>query len=241
MSATDAEHLLDNPIWHALTTAHAHLAEGDGLARRYPMTVTPLAGMIEQGTAAYASLAAALRGQSHAAVFLDSAPVPPRGWELHRAQLITQMVWRGDGATATEARITVLGSADIQEMTALARLTEPGPFGPRALELGSYVGIRSGEQLVAMAGERLHIAGYTEVSAVCTHPDHRRRGYSQMLVGAVVNNILARGETPILHVKTENRGAIQVYEKAAFRVRRQIHFGMLGPPASDNPRADSEQ
>jgi predicted GNAT family acetyltransferase len=111
-------------------------------------------------------------------------------------------------------------------MLALTKLTQPGPFLPRTIELGSYFGMRESGSLLAMAGERLHLTGFTEVSAVCTHPDFRGRGYSNALMSAVISGIMRRGETPFLHVKTENP-AVHLYQKLGFKVRAQLHLVVI--------------
>ena len=112
-------------------------------------------------------------------------------------------------------------------MLALATLTKPGPFGSRTHELGSYVGIRSQRKLVAMAGERLKVAGYTEVSAVCTHPDHTGKGYARVLMTEIMRRIRERDETPMLHVRADNSRAIELYERLGYRTRKQMHFAVL--------------
>jgi predicted GNAT family acetyltransferase len=112
-------------------------------------------------------------------------------------------------------------------MQELVRLTNPGPFGPRTIELGRFVGIRRDGRLVAMAGERLKPEGHTEITGVCTHPDHRGRGYSQALVADAARHILGRGDTPFLHVYSTNRGAITLYEKLGFRLRRTLRVTVL--------------
>jgi predicted GNAT family acetyltransferase len=115
---------------------------------------------------------------------------------------------------------------DIPEMLALTKLTEPGPFLSRTIELGSYFGIHESGSLVAMAGERLHMTGFTEVSAVCTHPNFRGRGYGNALMSTVITGIMNRGETPFLHVKTDNP-AVDLYKKLGFRVRAQLHLAVI--------------
>jgi predicted GNAT family acetyltransferase len=112
-------------------------------------------------------------------------------------------------------------------MIELTTLTKPGPFGPRTHELGTYLGIRREGKLVAMAGERLKVPGYTEVSAVCTHPEYLGNGYAQALMSAVMRGIRERGETPFLHVRGDNDRAIKVYEKLGFRTRKQGHFAVI--------------
>ena len=120
-----------------------------------------------------------------------------------------------------------LGPQDSAEMLALATLTKPGPFGTRTHELGSYVGIRFQGKLVAMAGERLKVPGYTEVSAVCTHPDHTGKGYARVLMTEIMRRIRERGETPMLHVRADNSRAVQLYERLGFRIRKEMHFAVL--------------
>ncbi|HRE00734.1 MAG TPA: GNAT family N-acetyltransferase, partial [Ilumatobacteraceae bacterium] len=117
-----------------------------------------------------------------------------------------------------------LTAADVTEMLALVQLTEPGPFRSGTIELGDYFGIRHGGRLVAMAGERLQTPDYTEVSAVCTHPDVRGRGYASALTRRVAEGIRARGQTPILHVAEHNLAAKAVYERLGFAVRTELHF-----------------
>src|ERR1700677_3065993 len=120
-----------------------------------------------------------------------------------------------------------LTKADVPEMLALTKLTEPGPFLPRTIELGAYLGVYDAGSLVAMAGERLHLTGFTEISAVCTHPQYRGRGYGIALLSALISRITQRGETPILHVRTENLTAVRLYEKLGFHVRAQLHLAII--------------
>jgi ribosomal protein S18 acetylase RimI-like enzyme len=216
-------HILDNPIWNSLSTLHAHFAEGDELAKRYPPEVTLLAGMGEPSAEAYGSLAKTLQ-RAGAALFLDQPPQIPSGWvTVHSAPLV-QMVCEKPNLAQEGFPAEKLAPADVPEMVALAELTKPGPFGIRTRELGEYLGIRQSKRLVAMAGERLHLPGYTEVSAVCTHPDFQGHGYARELMSILMRNIVRRAETPILHVRQENVSAIHLYEKLGFRTRRLIHF-----------------
>jgi predicted GNAT family acetyltransferase len=109
----------------------------------------------------------------------------------------------------------------------LAELTKPGPFAQRTIVLGSYIGIRSGDQLVAMAGERMRFDGFTEISAVCTHPAHRGRGHAVLLVGTLMRSILARGKTPFLHIFSDNTSAAALYRKLGFTYRRSLTVTVL--------------
>jgi predicted GNAT family acetyltransferase len=131
--------------------------------------------------------------------------------------------------------MTSLGTADIPEMMRLVEVTQPGPFGLRTQELGTYLGIHIGNRLVAMAGERMKIDGYVEISAVCTHPDVRGFGYAAALVAALSRSALERGEIPFLHVFSDNDPAIALYHKVGFRIRRTLHLTVLGSPGHSRP------
>jgi ribosomal protein S18 acetylase RimI-like enzyme len=222
---------LDNPVWHALNSHHARLAIGSGLARKYPPRVTPFAAFAAPSEAAYESLLAVLGDQRRVGILLDEPASPPAGWTVVAAHPITQMIWDGDALpVAANSTITQMTPADVPEMVALAELTKPGPMAERVLELGNYYGVREGSRLAAIAGERLHLTGYTEVSGVCTHPDFRGRGYAGQLVASLVRKITGRGETPFLHLKTDNVAAQRVYESLGFRRRRFINLLVTEPP-----------
>ena len=214
--------MLDNPIWTSLTTAHARFAEGDGLARRYPPEVTPLAGLVEQSPEAYAALAKLVPVGGMAGFFRDVLPDPPAGW----APVSRVQMWQMHCAKPKPVAsfpIELLGPADVPAMIELVQRTEPGPFGQRTVELGTFYGIRDNGRLVAMAGERIHPGRYAEVSAVCTLPEYRGRGYGVALVTAVTQGMIARGDLPMLHVRTDNP-AVRVYEQVGYTTERMLEL-----------------
>jgi len=219
--------VLDNPIWHALSTKHARFAEGGALARRYQPAVTPLAGLGTASPEAYDALAKLLGQNGMVGLFLDAPPELPSGWTLvHHGQL-AQMVHDADAPPEADPGLTRLTDADIPAMADLVRRTEPGPFGARTPELGTYLGIFNGGRLVAMAGERVRFGNYAEVSAVCTDPEFRGRGLACKLVTAIVREMKARDETPVLHVRADNEGAIRLYERLGFRTRRNLFVAVV--------------
>ena len=217
--------LLDNPIWYALLTEQAYLAQGNCLAKRFPRDVAPFAAMQDQSPAEYQSLAELLSGDV-VALFLDAPPVLPAGWSMRVSGEMYQMVFDAPSPAPSNHVFRKLTEADVPEMLALTRLTEPGPFLPHTIELGAYFGIHESGSLVAMAGERLRLTGFTEVSAVCTHPDFRGRGYGNALLSAVISQIMHRGETPFLHVKTDN-AAVRLYQNLGFRIRAPLHLAVI--------------
>jgi predicted GNAT family acetyltransferase len=230
------EVLLDNPIWNSLATRHAHLAIGahigHGLARRYPADIGPLSAVQEPTSAAYADLAAIVPPDDVAVLFLENSPEIPAGWQLLRDGTLVQMVCPTvpDRPSLAEA-ILPMTSADFPEMVTLANLTEPGPFRDHTARLGGFVGIRVNGRLAAMAGQRLAPTGFAEVSAVCTHPDFRGRGYAQALVAAVTRDIHSEGRTPFLTSFEANTGAVRIYQQVGFIHRRTFQLAVLKPPS----------
>jgi predicted GNAT family acetyltransferase len=222
--------VLDNPAWSALSTTQASFAEGDNFAKRYPSDVVPFAALSEQSTASLDSLARLLGPGGVAGVILEALPDGSRGWSVIRTLRCAQMIWP-NGAEASEEssirKIEELGKSHVDEMLALVRLTKPGPFEKRTCELGSYLGIREAGQLVAMAGERFRPLGYTEISAVCTHPEYQGHGYASALISALVSKIIARREIPFLHVIEDNVSAIRLYLKLGFETRRFVNIAVL--------------
>ena len=219
--------VLDNPVWSALSTTHASFAEGDELAKRYPSDVAPFAATGDLSPESYRSLARLLGPGGTAALPLSIMPDVPVGWTLVRRIDSAQMVWNGSVPPPVKHSLEDLDISQVDEMLALVELTKPGPFFRRTPELGSYLGIRESGQLVAMAGERLRPFGHTEISAVCTHPEYRGLGYASSLVSTLIQKVAKRDEIPFLHVRTENTGAIRVYEKLGFKTRRVINIAIV--------------
>jgi GNAT superfamily N-acetyltransferase len=235
---------LDNPVYHSLLTNHARFAQSHGVALRFDPEVAPFAGLPDEAPGTYDELAQMLAPGELTVIALPHEPQLPPGWEVLRRLIGYQMICLrpvlGPGLSPIPSPIPVpadplipLTESDVPEMLELTALTDPGPFRRRTIELGSYLGIRPENdpagRLAAMAGERMALSGHTEVSAVCTHPDFRGRGYAQALIAAVAAGIQARGEIPILHVVSTNP-AIRVYERLGFTIRTTMHFTVVLPP-----------
>jgi ribosomal protein S18 acetylase RimI-like enzyme len=218
--------VLDNPVWAALTGPHAHLAERHGGAVRYPADLSPFHGIA--GPAAWGDLAA-LAGPG-ARVFMSGPYLDvPAGWTPDR--MIPGVQLTGDrvhGEPDPEA--ADLTGADVPEVLDLVARTEPGPFRKRTLEFGRYLGIRRDGMLVAMAGERLRVPGWTEISAVCTDPAHRGQGLAARLIRALTHGIRARGETPFLAAAADNVNAVRLYRTLGFTIRRDVTFAVVHTP-----------
>jgi ribosomal protein S18 acetylase RimI-like enzyme len=222
---------LDNPAYYSLTGPHARVAERFGRAARYLPDVAPFAALPPESDRADWADLAGLVGARGVAVLAATDAEPPRPWEIltriPAVQLVGPLV-----AGEPEPSALRLGPADAPEMLDLVRRTRPGPFGPRTVELGTYLGLRREGALVAMAGERMRPGDWSELSAVCTDPGFRGQGLAASLVRALVAEIRQRGELPFLHVATDNHGAIRLYEALGFRLHRETTFLAIRAPGA---------
>lgn len=219
------ERALDNPYWHALTGPQSAIALGDGKARRYRPRYGPQAALAEPSEQAYADLQRLVPPGEKVAVLWSGPSSPPAGWtRVFELELEQRVCRRAAPAPAIDA--VVLGDADLPEVLALAEAAQPGPVAEGALELGRFVGVRERGRLVAMAGVRAHLHGYREISAVCTVPEWRGRGLAKGLVAHLVRGLLADGEVPFLHVRTDNPPAIRAYERLGFVRRRALRVAV---------------
>jgi ribosomal protein S18 acetylase RimI-like enzyme len=225
---------LDNPALAALLGPQAHLAERCGAVLRYPADVSPFIALPDDPGRGDWNDLAKLVGPGGVAATAGVPAVPPPEWQvlmnLAGVQLTGEQV-TGQLVTGDPAADAVpLGPDDVPEMLDLAAKTRPGPFLPRTVELGRYLGIRRDGALVAMAGERLRPPGWSEISAVCTDPGFRGQGFATRLTVALVSAITDRGDMPFLHAAADNVSAIRLYESLGFRLRRPATFVVMRAP-----------
>ena len=224
-------HLLDNAVWNSLNGPRRAFARQHGRAARFDPEVAPFAAVEDpRDQAAWADLVE-LVGPGHSAVFLAPPVEPAEGWTVSWRRPCHQLVATDVDLTGPQADLLVLGATDVPEMLELIELTQPGPFAVRTFELGGYVGVRDAEgTLVAMAGERLAVDGFVEVSAVCTRPELRGTGLGTALVRAVVAGIRARGNEAFLHVADNNLNALRLYLALGFSERIMADAVILKAP-----------
>lgn len=208
--------LLDQITWLSLNRAHAHFSSGTSTARRYARGFSPILGFADPLQPDFAALTPFCDASEE--FYTDGwAGKVPAGWALRAESTMHKMVWRGSIPPLDETLAAVpLQKAHALQALQLAQLTRPGPFGPRTLELGDYYGCLVGEQLVAMAGERMCAAPLREISGVCTHPDFQGRGFARKLMLQLVYQQMQRGEIPFLHVMHDNHSAHQLYLRMGF-------------------------
>lgn len=233
--ASSPYHPLDNPVLGGLTGPHARFAERRGRVLGYRPEVSPWLALPDEPDARDWADAAPLVGFDGTAVLAGLHALPPDDWEVtfqvDGVQLVDESV-----AAVPDEEAVILGAADVPEMLDLVERTRPGPFRPRTIELGTYLGIRRDGELVAMAGERMRPPGWTEISAVCTAPECRGQGLGARLILAVAAGIKARGDEVFLQAAGENENAIRLYEALGFRLRRRMPFlGVRVPEPSRVP------
>ena len=222
------EHVLDNPGWNALISGNKQLAFGNDQARYFAPEVSPFVGLRDQSEKQFRMLYDMIPHDGPVGFITNLETEIPPMWKLIQPNKAFQMVYNQPvDPPAVEIDIVPLTEEHIPQMLALTKLTNPGPFGERTIDFGHYYGIFNGDKLVSMAGQRLHIGEYAEISAVCTHPDYLGRGYAKQLVISHIHHIRAAKNLPILHVRTDNHRALRVYERLGFKARAIIYFNIL--------------
>lgn len=220
-------HPLDRPVWSALQSGWAGMALGDDGAKRLHSDFGPFAAAVDRSLEHAVGLSSLLSDDEELWLVEADPPTAPAGLTVRREAVLHQMTAATVTASPVITDIEPLTIDDAPAMIALAHLTAPGPFAARTCQLGRFLGVKQGGTLVAMAGERMRLPGYTEVSGVCTHPDHRGKGYAAALMRAVAQNMLAQGETPFLHNYATNLSAIRLYESLGFAFRRTMHLKIV--------------
>ncbi|MFD0764666.1 GNAT family N-acetyltransferase [Mucilaginibacter lutimaris] len=216
------QHVLDNPIYNALSGGNNHLSAGEDNVLHFRRDVAPFAGLNEFTDENFGALQHQITDGGPYVFFSPNEITFPEPWEVVKAFEMKQMVYDGPMPEVdSSVQITDLGEEYIPEMIALTQLTAPGPFLQRTIEFGEYTGIFADGKLVAMAGQRMQPLPYVEISAVCTHPDHLGKGYAGLLLNEQIRRIMAVDKIPFLHVLKDNP-AVRVYERVGFKSRKQI-------------------
>ena len=231
---------LDHPLWFTLNGPQSTFGTANRNAVRFLPDVSTLAALAPGAESeAWADLYDLVAPGDYVALFFFDPPPPFPDTPLLRVVYegdYDQMVCCETQSMSTSSHLTTsnylttrstpivaLGPIDAAEMLALVQLTEPGPFALRTPEVGRYLGVKSGPgKLVAMAGERARLPGWVEISAVCTHPDYRGRGYAERLVRELCTDSIASGNGLFLHVRSDNHVARRAYERIGFTVRRSF-------------------
>ena len=219
---------LDNPVFHSLCGADAHLGYGSITAKYFDEQVSPFAGFDVANENGFAELHALLPA-GRRILYARRTPVEETaGWKIEHVVPGIQFVHIDEKTTESDSpEPTPLTKDHVEEMLALATLTKPGPFSIRTIDFGHYFGFFENGRLAAMAGQRLHAGNHTEISAVCTHPDFLGKGFAARLLLHQARLIREQGNIPFLHVRSDNARAIAIYERTGFKVNSEMYFHVM--------------
>lgn len=200
-------------------------------AGRYRPDIAPFAGVSEANTVQLDKLYHLLPEEGRVAVsFPGNISLDETKWKVQQRMECCQMVYEYpiDSFTTPQSSLIVpLTEEHVPQMLELTKLTKPGPFFEKTILFGNYFGIFMDGRLAAMTGQRMNPVPYMEVSAVCSHPDYRGRGYPRALMLHVMKGILDQSFIPFLHVLTSNSVAIRLYESIGFRVRTKLNIDVI--------------
>jgi ribosomal protein S18 acetylase RimI-like enzyme len=219
---TQDDKKLDNPVWFTLSETHQNFAVDYGSVKFYHPDYCPFGGF-EKGNAIAKSI-------DEYSMMVDSffivgeKPELSNLLDLKKELVCLQMIVCNPIDIAINDPIVKLIDQHIDALYELVNLVQPGYFKKKTALLGNYYGILKNGELVAVTGERMQMNDFIEVSAVVTHPNHTGKGYAKQLVIHTVNEIFKQNKIPYLHVIEDNKGAIQLYEKLGFTIRRKISF-----------------
>ncbi|MEO8821125.1 MAG: GNAT family N-acetyltransferase [Ginsengibacter sp.] len=220
-------HLLDNPAWNAMNSGNRHLALGNDRTKFFPADVGPFAGLKNYDEPSFRELYDLIPPGRIVAIPSKNKLAVPKYWQIKNTFDIIQMIFNKASVPASYPDIIPLDTQHVPQMIELTKLTQPGPFLQRTIEFGNYTGILNSDRLIAMAGQRMHADKYVEISAVCTHPDFAGKGYASSLILDQVDKIVQEGNIPFLHVKADNKSAINLYKHLGFTVRSGIYIYAL--------------
>lgn len=219
-------HILDNPVWNALESGNANLANGNNYAKYLDSDVSPFVALRDFDATCFENLYELL---PHRDINILACTQPidmPPHWEVVAMAHGYQMVYtrRPDELQRSYLPLADLSALHVNNMMALTDLTNPGPFAQRTLAFGHYQGVWHNNQLVAMAGQRMQPYNYAEISAVCTHPEYAGKGYARELITSQIIRMQAANLTPFLHVRNNNERAVKLYKQLGFEFRTDIYF-----------------
>lgn len=219
---------MDNPVYNALLSGDAARSFGTSDVKFFDEQVSPFVAIKDEYERGFDELHQLLPVNRKILYAIPKRMEEPKGWKLLVEVEGLQFVFNNAAKPGEDFPQPVpLGNENVDEMMKLAALTKPGPFGPRTIEFGHYFGFFQNGRLAAMAGQRLHVSNFTEISAVCAHPDHLGKGFAGALLRHQIALILRSGQIPFLHVRADNERAIALYERLGFNVRGPMMFYFL--------------
>lgn len=220
---------LDRPAYSALKSRQSYLAQSNGVAIAFDPDFAAFAALEEYSPKAFDDLTKLKMGDDGFWMLETKIIEPHANFTLEKTAHCKQMIFDYEVEIENDIEVVELGQEDAKAMHELALLCKPGPFFARTNELAKFIGVKIDNRLVSMMGERMQIDGYSELSALATHPDFQGKKWGKYLLNLVTKRILARGQIPFLHVYTWNEIGIKNYESLGFKLRQDIYVSVLKP------------
>jgi len=213
---------LDNPVWYSLSETHKDISINYHNVKFYDPVYCPFGGFIE-----YNNVASQIDEYSKLINHFFVVGEKPlfSGKILLKNELVClQMILEKRIEINIGEKIIELDDTLAEALSSLVNEVQPGYFKKKTNLMGNYFGVIKEGKLVAVTGERMKMKGFTEVSAVVTHPFYTGKGFAKQLVAHTANKIFDENKTPYLHVAETNFDAIRLYEKLGFKTRRKMSF-----------------
>src|ERR1700752_5223851 len=122
-------HILDNPIWNALTTGNKELALGSGEVKYIQRDVGLFAGFRKNSVEALEELYEMLEPKSKIILFTPGEIEIPDRWDIKIKRPLLQMVLQQKKDHEVDgSEIVPLKQEHVPAMLELTKLTNPGPF-----------------------------------------------------------------------------------------------------------------
>jgi GNAT superfamily N-acetyltransferase len=213
---------LDNPVWYSLSETHKDISINYHNVKFYDPAYCPFGGFIENNNVAsqideYSKLISNF-------FVVGGKPVFSKKISLKKELVCLQMILEKRIEIKIVEKIIELNDTLGEALSNLVNEVQPGYFKKKTHLMGNYFGVIKEGKLVAVAGERMKMNDFTEVSAVVTHPSYKGKGFAKQLVAHTANKIFDENKTPYLHVAETNFDAIILYEKLGFKTRRKMSF-----------------
>jgi ribosomal protein S18 acetylase RimI-like enzyme len=219
---TQDDKKLDNPVWFSLSESHKNFAVDYGIVKFYHPDYCPFGGFV--GGKDISNFINEYSEMTNNFFVVGEKPELSNQLKIKKEVVCLQMIIYDRINTEINDLIIKLTDDHATALYDLVNLVQPGYFKMKTALLGNYFGIFKDGQLIAVTGERMQMNNFVEISAVVTHPDHTGKGYAKQLVAHTVNDVFNQNKIPFLHVVEENIGAIKLYEKLGFKIRRKISF-----------------
>jgi len=140
-----------------------------------------------------------------------------------RHELVLMTLKKGDEKLQIKEKPVRLGPENALEVAKLMKEADPEWWGEitpedrkQSLEETFWVGLKHNGRIVSVGNTRFNDLG-SNIGVIATDERYRNRGYATSIVSTLVEEILKRSPSALIHVLSENAPAIRVYSKVGYR------------------------